>query len=137
MRFSYIYMSADYHPWGCKQQTYETTGTNMYIYYVHVDKFAYTSSNAEFRQDSESAIKKRCYQRLFSIYLALSLLGLVSNSKPATEEPSLERYFQGHYFSPAQNLKNPSTTVDASWPDALASYPPSTRRANARPAAGP
>ena len=68
-RFSYICVSADYHLWGYKQRTYETTGTDIYIYYMYVEKFAYTSSNAEFRQDSESGIINRLYRWTFSRYI--------------------------------------------------------------------
>ena len=39
--------------WGCKQRTYESTGTNIYIYSVYAEKIAYILYNAEFRQESE------------------------------------------------------------------------------------
>ena len=36
---------------------------------MYVEKFAYTSSNAEFRQDSESGIINRLYRRTFLRYI--------------------------------------------------------------------
>ena len=68
-------MSADYHPWGYNQRTYEPTGTKNTYICMYVHNFAYTLYNAEFRQDFEFEVEHRCYQRTFwrNVYITYFL----------------------------------------------------------------